>query len=46
MCGMTVDIATARYRTTHEGRTYSCGAASCLERFSADPARFLTEAAT
>ncbi len=40
VCGMTVDVADARYRTTHEGRTvYFCSAA-CLEAFEADPARF------
>jgi xanthine dehydrogenase accessory factor len=41
VCGMTVDVATARYRTTHEGRTYYFCSAGCLERFSADPAPFL-----
>ncbi len=42
VCGMTVDVATARYRTTHEGRTYYFCAASCLKRFEEDPARFET----
>ena len=41
VCGMTVDVATARYRTTYEGRTYYFCSAGCLERFSADPASFL-----
>jgi xanthine dehydrogenase accessory factor len=41
VCGMTVEVATARYRTTHEGRTYSFCNARCLERFTADPARYL-----
>jgi xanthine dehydrogenase accessory factor len=41
VCGMTVDVATARYRTTHEGRTYYFCSAGCLERFSKDPAPFL-----
>jgi xanthine dehydrogenase accessory factor len=41
VCGMTVDVATARYRTVHEGRTYYFCAARCLERFTADPAAFL-----
>jgi Cu+-exporting ATPase len=38
---MTVDVATARYRTTYEGRTYYFCSAGCLERFTADPAPFL-----
>ncbi len=41
VCGMTVDVATARYATTHDGRTYYFCSASCLERFTADPAAFL-----
>ncbi len=40
VCGMTVDVATARYRTTHDARTYYFCAASCLKRFEEDPARF------
>lgn len=40
VCEMTVDVATARYRTTHDGRTYYFCAASCLKRFEEDPARF------
>jgi xanthine dehydrogenase accessory factor len=42
VCGMTVDVATARYRTSHEGRTYYFCSAGCLERFSADPSAFVT----
>jgi xanthine dehydrogenase accessory factor len=41
VCGMTVDVATARYRTTHEGRTYYFCSAGCQERFTQDPAPFL-----
>jgi xanthine dehydrogenase accessory factor len=44
VCGMTVDVATARYRTTHEGRTYYFCSAGCLERFSATPAAFVAAA--
>lgn len=40
VCGMTVDVATARYRSTFSGRTYYLCSAGCLERFEADPARF------
>lgn len=42
VCGMTVEVATARYRTTHGGRTYHFCNARCLERFAADPARYLS----
>jgi xanthine dehydrogenase accessory factor len=41
VCGMTVDVATARYATTHDGRTYYFCSAGCLERFTADPAAFV-----
>lgn len=44
VCGMTVDVATARYRTVHEGRTWYFCSAGCLQRFEADPARFATVA--
>ncbi|MGZ8602505.1 MAG: XdhC family protein [Actinomycetota bacterium] len=40
VCGMTVDVADARYRTTHEGRTVYFCSAGCLEAFESDPARF------
>lgn len=42
VCGMTVEVASARYRTSHDGRTYYFCSARCLERFSADPVAFLT----
>jgi len=42
VCGMTVDVATARYRTTYEGRTVYFCSAGCLDRFTADPAAFRT----
>ena len=42
VCHMTVDVATARHRTTHDGRTYYFCSAGCRERFEADPARFET----
>ena len=44
VCGMTVDVAGARYRTTHEGRTYHFCSAGCLQRFEANPAEFETAA--
>jgi YHS domain-containing protein len=40
VCGMTVDVATARYRSVHEGPTYYFCAAGCRDRFESDPARF------
>ena len=40
VCGMTVDVADARYRTTHDGRTIYFCSAQCLEAFGLDPARF------
>jgi xanthine dehydrogenase accessory factor len=40
VCGMTVDVATARFRTTLEGRTVYFCSASCLSAFEADPSRF------
>jgi xanthine dehydrogenase accessory factor len=41
VCGMVVDVGTARYRTVHAGRTYHLCSAGCLRRFEEDPARFL-----
>ena len=38
VCGMTVDIASARFVTTHAGRTYYFCSAGCLDRFAASPA--------
>jgi xanthine dehydrogenase accessory factor len=40
VCGMTVDVADARYRTVYEGRTYYFCSAGCLESFEADPSRY------
>ena len=41
VCGMTVEVATASLRATHEGRTYYFCSAGCLASFEADPARFV-----
>src|SRR5256885_9267671 len=46
VCGMSVDPATARYRTEHAGKTYCFCGARCLERFSTAPERFLGPAPT
>jgi xanthine dehydrogenase accessory factor len=44
VCGMTVDVADARYRAVHEGRTYYFCSAGCLESFESEPAKYLTDA--
>jgi P-type Cu+ transporter len=41
VCGMSVDPLTARYRTEHAGDSYFFCGARCLERFTAEPERFL-----
>jgi xanthine dehydrogenase accessory factor len=40
VCGMIVDVASARHRSVHEGTTYYFCSAGCLKRFEGDPARF------
>lgn len=40
VCGMMVDVADARYRTVHDGRTVYFCSAGCMERFQANPANF------
>ncbi len=42
VCGMTVDVASARYRSVHEGTTYYFCSAGCLKRFEDEPARYAT----
>lgn len=37
ICGMTVDVASARYRTEHEGETVHFCSAGCQAAFEADP---------
>ena len=41
VCGMTVEVGGARFRTVHDSRTYYFCAAGCLARFEADPAPYL-----
>lgn len=41
VCGMTVDVATARHRSVHEGTTHYFCSAGCLKRFEQDPAQFI-----
>jgi Cu+-exporting ATPase len=38
---MTVDVAGARHRTVHDGRTFYFCSAGCRQRFEADPAAYL-----
>lgn len=45
VCGMTVDPATARASSVHGGQTYYFCCPHCLEKFQADPARYLPGAA-
>lgn len=40
VCGMTVDVADAKYSSAFEGTTYYFCSAGCLHRFEEDPARF------
>ena len=41
VCGMTVNTTTAKYRHEHAGRSYFFCGAKCLDKFKADPQRFL-----
>lgn len=45
VCGMTVEVATARHRAEHEGREYFFCNVRCREKFLAEPARWLEPAA-
>lgn len=40
ICGMTVQVSSARYRSVFDGRTYYFCSAGCLASFEADPASF------
>jgi len=44
VCGMSVDPVTAKHRAEHAGHSYFFCSARCRERFTAEPARFLTSA--
>jgi xanthine dehydrogenase accessory factor len=43
VCGMEVEVATARYTHEHEGRTYYFCAASCKMRFAENPGQYLSK---
>jgi len=40
VCGMTVDTATAEYRSFREGKPYYFCSAGCKTSFDKDPARY------
>jgi xanthine dehydrogenase accessory factor len=40
VCGMTVNVADARHRTVHDGRTFYFCSAGCLGSFESDPASY------
>src|SRR5947209_19529575 len=42
VCGMTVDPATARAKSTYEGHSYYFCCPSCKQKFEADPRRYLS----
>jgi heavy metal translocating P-type ATPase len=44
VCGMTVDLSTARWRHEHAGLTYYFCSQRCMTRFAAEPTRYLTSA--
>ena len=46
VCGMTVDVATARHSAEHAGRTYYFCCGGCRERFLAAPERYLAALAS
>ncbi|AJZ56434.1 copper-translocating P-type ATPase (plasmid) [Paraburkholderia fungorum] len=41
VCGMTVEENAAEAHASHQGRTYHFCSAHCLQRFEADPARYI-----
>jgi Cu+-exporting ATPase len=41
VCGMTVNVAAAKHTTVHEGQTYYFCNPKCLQKFEAEPARYL-----
>jgi Cu+-exporting ATPase len=41
VCGMLVDRATAKHKAAHDGRDFFFCSNRCLEKFTADPSRYL-----
>src|SRR5947208_11653578 len=44
VCGMTVNPSAAKHSHTHEGTSYHFCCVHCLEKFKADPSRYLSAA--
>ncbi len=44
VCGMTVDLATARHKGDHAGQTHYFCSAGCRDKFLADPRKYLAPA--
>ena len=44
VCGMMVEVSTARYKTTYAGQTYYFCAAQCQHRFEKNPLEYLSQA--
>ena len=43
VCGMNVNVATARHVYEHEGKKFYFCCGGCLEKFKADPAKYLNQ---
>jgi len=41
VCGMSVDLATAKHKAEHKGETYYFCSAGCRSKFTADPEKYL-----
>jgi Cu+-exporting ATPase len=46
VCGMDVDLQSAKHTLTYDGQTYGFCCEHCLHKFQADPKRFLAEPST
>jgi len=46
VCGMSVDPATAEYRSVHDGQSYNFCSRGCKESFDKDPGKFVGGAKT
>ncbi|MBN8947525.1 MAG: heavy metal translocating P-type ATPase [Rhodanobacter sp.] len=45
VCGMTVDPATSKHQSVHDGQTFHFCCGGCKARFEAEPARYLAQPA-
>jgi P-type Cu+ transporter len=46
VCGMTVNPTTAKHRLEHAGKTYYFCGKSCVDKFQADPGKYLNSSGT